>query len=129
VRYINKAIISYRLPRRVEFPIPGMSNVWVQPIRNRIDMLATGIKSPVDIKIAGPDLKVIERLGRDIELVVKTVPGTASAFSERVFGGRYIEVAPDRVRAARYGLDVKDVQCVVAVAVGGENIGETVEGL
>ncbi|MGQ0501567.1 MAG: efflux RND transporter permease subunit [Panacagrimonas sp.] len=109
--------------------IPGMGNVWVQPIRNRIDMLATGIKSPVGIKIAGPDLAVIERLGAEVERVVKTVPGTASAFSERVSGGRYIEIVPDRIAAARLGLSIAEVQRIVAVAIGGENIGETVEGL
>ena len=109
--------------------IPGMGNVWVQPIRNRIDMLATGIKSPVGIKIAGPDLKVIENLGVEIEAVVRQVPGTVSAFSERVSGGRYIDVRPDRIAAARYGLSIEDIQRVVTLAIGGENIGETVEGL
>ena len=109
--------------------IPGMGNVWVNPIRNRIDMLATGIKSPVGIKIAGPDLAVIEKLGTQVEQVVKAVPGTSSAFSERVSGGRYIEVHPDRIAAARLGLSIMDVQRIVALAIGGENIGETVEGL
>ena len=109
--------------------LPGMGNVWVQPIRNRIDMLATGIKSPVGIKVAGPDLHEIERLGLSIESVIKTVPGTTSAFSERVSGGRYIEVNIDRLRAARYGLNIDDVQRVVNLAIGGENIAETVEGL
>ncbi len=109
--------------------IPGMANVWVQPIRNRIDMLATGIKSPVGIKIAGPDLAVIERVARDIEAAVRTVPGTASAFAERVSGGRYIEIVPDRARIARYGLSIADAQRIVSVAIGGENVGETVEGL
>jgi Cu(I)/Ag(I) efflux system membrane protein CusA/SilA len=109
--------------------IPGMGNVWVQPIRNRIDMLATGIKSPVGIKISGPDLAEIDRLGIAVEKIVKTVPGTASAFAERVTGGRYIDVTPDRVAAARLGLSVADVQRIVAVAIGGQNIGETVEGL
>jgi len=109
--------------------IPGMANVWVQPIRNRIDMLATGIKSPVGIKIAGPDLAVIERVGRDIEAAVRTVPGTVSAFAERVSGGRYIEIVPDRGRIARYGLSIADAQRIVSVAIGGENVGETVEGL
>jgi Cu(I)/Ag(I) efflux system membrane protein CusA/SilA len=107
--------------------MPGLANLWVQPIRNRIDMLSTGIKSPVGIKIAGPDLKVIEKLGRQVEAVIKTVPGTRSAYAERVQGGRYIEVRIDRVRAAR--LSLADVQQVVALAIGGENIGETVEGL
>ena len=109
--------------------IPGMGNVWVNPIRNRIDMLATGIKSPVGIKIAGPDLKVIEQLGAEVERVVKDIPGTSSAFSERVSGGRYIEIHPDRIAAARLGLSIADVQRIVALAIGGENIGETVEGL
>jgi copper/silver efflux system protein len=109
--------------------IPGLSNLWVQPIRNRIDMLSTGIKSPVGIKIAGPDLKVIERLGEEVEATVKQVPGTRSAYAERVQGGRYIEVQIDRVRAARFGLSLADVQQVVALAIGGENVGETVEGL
>ena len=109
--------------------IPGMGNVWVQPIRNRIDMLATGIKSPVGIKIAGPDLNVIQQIGNEIEAVVKQVPGTASAFSERVSGGRYIDIVPDRLAAARYGLSIADMQRIVSLAIGGENIGETVEGL
>jgi copper/silver efflux system protein len=109
--------------------LPGLSNLWVQPIRNRIDMLSTGIKSPVGIKIAGPDLKVIERIGEQIEATVKAVPGTRSAYAERVRGGRYIEVRIDRIRAARLGLSLADVQQVVAIAIGGENIGETVEGL
>jgi Cu(I)/Ag(I) efflux system membrane protein CusA/SilA len=109
--------------------IPGLSNLWVQPIRNRIDMLSTGIKSPVGIKIAGPDLKVIEKLGEQVEETVKQVPGTRSAYAERVQGGRYVEVRIDRVRAARFGLTLADVQQVVALAIGGENVGETVEGL
>jgi Cu(I)/Ag(I) efflux system membrane protein CusA/SilA len=109
--------------------IPGLSNLWVQPIRNRIDMLSTGIKSPVGIKIAGPDLKVIERIGVQVEATVKAVPGTRSAYAERVRGGRYIEVRIDRIRAARLGLSLADVQQVVALAIGGENVGETVEGL
>ncbi|MGH8754652.1 MAG: efflux RND transporter permease subunit [Burkholderiales bacterium] len=109
--------------------LPGLSNIWVQPIRNRIDMLATGIKSPVGIKIAGPDLKVIEKIGEEIEQLVKTVPGTASAYSDRVTGGRYIDVKINRAQAARYGLNISDVQQVVSVAIGGENITETVEGL
>jgi Cu(I)/Ag(I) efflux system membrane protein CusA/SilA len=109
--------------------IPGLSNLWVQPIRNRIDMLSTGIKSPVGIKIAGPDLKVIEKIGEQVEATVKAVPGTRSAYAERVRGGRYVEVRIDRIRAARFGLSLADVQQVVALAIGGENIGETVEGL
>jgi copper/silver efflux system protein len=109
--------------------IPGLSNLWVQPIRNRIDMLSTGIKSPVGIKIAGPDLKIIEKIGSQVEAVVREVPGTRSAYAERVQGGRYIEVRIDRVRAARLGLTLADIQQVVALAIGGENVGETVEGL
>jgi copper/silver efflux system protein len=109
--------------------LPGLSNLWVQPIRNRIDMLSTGIKSPVGIKVAGPDLKVIEKIGGQVEATVRKVPGTRSAYAERVQGGRYIEVRIDRVRAARFGLTLADVQQVVALAIGGENVGETVEGL
>ena len=109
--------------------IPGLANLWVQPIRNRIDMLSTGIKSPVGIKIAGPDLHEIERIGEQVEAAVKEVRGTRSAYAERVRGGRYVEIRTDRVRAARVGLSLADVQQVVALAIGGENIGETVEGL
>jgi copper/silver efflux system protein len=109
--------------------IPGLSNLWVQPIRNRIDMLSTGIKSPVGIKIAGPDLNTIEKIGEQVEATIKQVPGTRSAYAERVQGGRYVEVRIDRVRAARLGLTLADVQQVVALAIGGENVGETVEGL
>ncbi|MFZ5699601.1 MAG: efflux RND transporter permease subunit [Pseudomonadota bacterium] len=109
--------------------IPGMGNVWVQPIRNRIDMLATGIKSPVGIKVAGPDLKEIDRIAAQIEGVVREVPGTSSAFAERAVGGRYIEIVPDRLAAARYGLSIEEIQRLVSFAIGGENIGETVEGL
>jgi Cu(I)/Ag(I) efflux system membrane protein CusA/SilA len=109
--------------------IPGLSNLWVQPIRNRIDMLSTGIKSPVGIKIAGPDLKVIEKIGGQVEATLKAVPGTRAAYAERVRGGRYVEVRIDRIRAARFGLSLADVQQVVALAIGGENVGETVEGL
>lgn len=109
--------------------IPGMGNVWVQPIRNRIDMLATGIKSPVGVKIAGPDLAEIERIANRVEAEIKAIPGTASVFSERVSAGRYIEVIPDRLAAARYGLSIADVQRIVSVAIGGDNVGETIEGL
>ncbi len=109
--------------------VPGLANVWVPPIRNRIDMLATGIKSPVGIKVSGPSLAEIDRVGVAIERVVKGVPGVSSALAERLTGGRYIDVKIDRDRAARYGLNIADVQSVVGAAVGGENIGETVEGL
>jgi len=108
---------------------PGVTNAWVMPIKTRIDMLATGIKTPVGIKVAGPDLKEIERIGRDIEKVVSQVPGTTSAYSERVAGGRYIDIVPDRLAAARYGLNIDDINQVIAAAVGGINITQTVEGL
>jgi Cu(I)/Ag(I) efflux system membrane protein CusA/SilA len=108
--------------------LPGLSNIWVPPIRNRIDMLATGIKSPLGIKVAGNDLAEIERVGAEIERAVKQVPGVSSALAERVRGGRYIDVKIDRAAAARYGLSVADVQSVVSAAIGGENIGETIEG-
>ncbi|WP_075791275.1 efflux RND transporter permease subunit [Massilia putida] len=109
--------------------VPGLSNVWVPPIRNRIDMLATGIKSPVGVKVAGTDLKVIDRITGEIERAVKKVPGVSSALAERLNGGRYIDVKIDRETAARYGLSIADVQSVVSSAIGGDNIGETVEGL
>jgi Cu(I)/Ag(I) efflux system membrane protein CusA/SilA len=109
--------------------VPGLANVWVPPIRNRIDMLATGIKSPVGIKVSGPDLRTIERTAVHIERIVKDVPGVSSALAERLTGGRYIDVQIDRDAAARYGLNIADVQSVVSSAIGGENIGETVEGL
>ena len=109
--------------------IPGLANIWVPPIRNRVDMLATGIKSPVGIKVAGSDLAEIDRIARDIEGVVKNVPGVSSALAERLTGGRYIDVVIDRVAAARFGMSVNDVQGVVSAAIGGDNIGETVEGL
>ncbi|MET0066827.1 MAG: efflux RND transporter permease subunit [Candidatus Thiodiazotropha sp.] len=115
------------LDRQVD--IPGVTNSWVMPIKTRIDMLATGIKTPVGIKVAGPDLKEIERIGREIEQVVMRVPGTTSAYSERVTGGRYIDIVPDRVAAARYGLNISDINRVIAAAVGGLNITRTVEGL
>ena len=109
--------------------VPGLANIWVPPIRNRIDMLATGIKSPVGVKVAGTDLAVIDRITSDIERVVKTVPGVSSALAERLTGGRYIDVQIDRDAAARFGMNIADVQAVVSSAIGGENVGETVEGL
>jgi Cu(I)/Ag(I) efflux system membrane protein CusA/SilA len=108
--------------------LPGLANLWIPPIRNRIDMLATGIKSPLGIKVSGEDLATIERAATDIERAVKKVPGVSSALAERVRGGRYIDVSIDRNAAARYGLSITDVQSVVSVAIGGENIGETIEG-
>ncbi|MCC7327283.1 MAG: efflux RND transporter permease subunit [Burkholderiales bacterium] len=109
--------------------VPGLSNIWVPPIRNRIDMLATGIKSPVGVKVAGPDLAEIDRIASEIERAVKPIAGVTSALAERLSGGRYLDVTIDRERAARYGLNIDDVQQVVASAIGGENVGETVEGL
>ena len=109
--------------------VPGLANFWIPPIRNRIDMLATGIKSPVGIKVAGSNLAEIDRTAKQIERVVKTVPGVASALAERLTGGRYIDVDVNRAEAGRYGLNVADVQAVVSGAIGGENIGQTVEGL
>ncbi|WP_034303653.1 efflux RND transporter permease subunit [Herbaspirillum sp. RV1423] len=109
--------------------VPGLSNIWVPPIRNRIDMLATGIKSPVGIKVAGVNLQEIDRITGEIERVVKKVSGVSSALAERLNGGRYIDVNIDRDAAGRYGLNIADVQNVVSAAIGGDNIGETVEGL
>jgi Cu(I)/Ag(I) efflux system membrane protein CusA/SilA len=108
---------------------PGLTNAWVMPIKTRIDMLATGIKTPVGIKIAGSDLKVIQDIGLDIERILKDLDGTASVYSERVAGGRYIKVDINRNKAARYGLNIADVQQVVATAIGGMNVTQTVEGL
>jgi Cu(I)/Ag(I) efflux system membrane protein CusA/SilA len=109
--------------------VPGLSNIWVPPIRNRIDMLATGIKSPVGVKVAGTSLQEVDRIAAEVQRVVKDVPGVSSAFAERLSGGRYIDVRIDRDRAARYGLNIDDVQSIVSAAIGGDNIGETVEGL
>jgi len=108
--------------------VPGLTNVWVPPIRNRTDMLATGIKSPVGIKVAGPDLATLDALAAQIETAVKHVPGVSSALAERLTGGRYIEVEVNRLAAARYGLSVADVQAVVATAIGGDNVGEVIQG-
>jgi copper/silver efflux system protein len=109
--------------------VPGLTNIWIPPIRNRIDMLATGIKSPVGVKVAGTHLKEIDRIAVEIERVVKAVPGVTSALAERLTGGRYIDVTIDRAAASRYGLNVSDVQSMVATAIGGMTIGEAIEGL
>ncbi len=109
--------------------VPGLANIWVPPIRNRIDMLATGIKSPVGVKVAGTDLATIDRLTGEIERALKDVPGVSSALAERLTGGRYVDVNIRRDAAARFGMNIADVQSVISSAVGGENIGETVEGL
>jgi copper/silver efflux system protein len=108
--------------------VPGLTNVWVPPIRNRIDMLATGIKSPVGVKVAGADLATIDRLATQVEAAVRKVPGVSSALAERLTGGRYIDVDVDRLAAARHGLSVADVQAVVSTAIGGDNAGEVVQG-
>ncbi|MFB9137066.1 efflux RND transporter permease subunit [Vibrio olivae] len=113
--------------RLIQFP--GLTNAWVMPIKTRIDMLATGIKTPIGIKIVGPELKTIERIGSQLEPILNQIEGTASVYAERVAGGRYVTVDIKRKAAARYGLNIKDVQQVVSTAVGGMNVGETIEGL
>ena len=109
--------------------VPGLANLWIPPIRNRIDMLATGIKSPIGVKVYGAELAQIDKATLAVEKIAKTVPGVSSALAERLTGGRYIDVDIDRVAAARYGLNIADVQSIVAGAIGGQTIGETVEGL
>jgi copper/silver efflux system protein len=109
--------------------VPGLTNIWIPPIRNRIDMLATGIKSPIGVKVTGPDLADIDAIAQQVEHVAEAVPGVTSAVAERLTGGHYVDVEIDRAAAARYGLNIADVQSVVASAIGGETIGETVEGL
>ena len=109
--------------------VPGLSNVWVPPIRNRIDMLATGIKSPVGVKVGGASLQEIDRITGEIERIVKKVPGVSSALAERLNGGRYVDIKINRDAAARYGLNIADVQSIVSAGIGGDNVGETVEGL
>tara|TARA_R110002072_G_C7949785_1_gene533064 strand:+ start:26 stop:2098 length:2073 start_codon:yes stop_codon:yes gene_type:complete len=119
--------LKQEMDKRVK--ILGVTNAWVMPIKTRIDMLATGIKTPVGIKILGPDLKKIQKIGEELEPILKQVPGTLSVYSERVAGGRYINVDIDRKKAARYGLNIADIQEVVSSAIGGMNITQTVEGL
>jgi Cu(I)/Ag(I) efflux system membrane protein CusA/SilA len=119
--------IKNELDQRLQ--IPGLSNAWVWPIKTRIDMQSTGIKTPVGVKVAGDDLDVIQEIGREIEQVLLEIPGTASAFSERVAGGRYVTVDIDRETASRYALNVDDIQDVISTAIGGMNVTETVEGL
>jgi Cu(I)/Ag(I) efflux system membrane protein CusA/SilA len=109
--------------------VPGLTNVWIPPIRNRIDMLATGIKSPIGVKVSGDNLAQLDAVARQVEAVARGVPGVSSAFAERLTGGRYIDVDIDRGAAARYGLNIADVQSIVSGAIGGEAIGQTVEGL
>ena len=109
--------------------VPGLANVWVPPIRNRIDMLATGIKSPIGVKVSGSNLAELDRIAHDVETVAKTVPGVSSALAERLTGGRDVDVDIDRATAGRYGLNIADVQSIISGAVGGENVGEVVDGL
>jgi len=118
--------LRQELDRVVQFP--GVSNVWVMPIKTRIDMLATGIKTPVGVKIAGPDLNTLDQLGKQVEQALRRVPGTTSAYAERVYGGRYINIDIDRRAAARFGLNIMALQDVVRLAVGGIEIGQTIEG-
>ena len=119
--------IREELKRTVK--LPGLTNAWVMPIKTRIDMLATGIKTPLGVKISGPELGVIEKIGKDLERIIQQVPGTASVFSERVVGGRYVTVDINRLSASRLGLNIADVQEVISTAVGGMNVTQTVEGL
>ena len=119
--------LKQELNERVK--IPGISNIWVMPIKNRIDMLATGIKTPVGIKVAGPDLEEIQAIGKRIEEVINEIPGTVSVYSERVAGGRYVIVDIDRIAASRFALNIADVQEVVSTALGGMRVAQTVEGL
>jgi copper/silver efflux system protein len=114
------------LDKSLQFP--GISNAWTMPIKARIDMLSTGIRTPIGIKVFGKDLDEMERLAKQIESVVKTVPGTSSAFAERITGGSYLDIDPDRAQLARYGLAVGDLQDVIATALGGETVTTTVEG-
>jgi len=109
--------------------VPGLANLWIPPIRNRIDMLATGIKSPIGVKVYGSELAQIDRVAQEVEAVAREVPGVSSAIAERLTGGRYIDIDIKRADAARYGLSIAEVQAIVAGAIGGMNVGETVEGL
>ncbi len=114
------------MDRALQFP--GISNAWTMPIKARIDMLATGIRTPVGVKVMGPDLKVIEGIAREIEAALRTVPGTSSAYAERIIAGNYLEIEPDRAALARYGLSIEDVQNVVASGIGAETVTTTIEG-
>ncbi|MBL4610658.1 MAG: efflux RND transporter permease subunit [Pseudomonas sp.] len=109
--------------------VPGLANLWIPPIRNRIDMLATGIKSPIGVKVYGSELAQIDRVAQEVEAIAREVPGVSSAIAERLTGGRYIDIDIKRADAARYGLSIAEVQAIVAGAIGGMNVGETVEGL
>ncbi|WP_319798393.1 efflux RND transporter permease subunit [Nitrobacter sp.] len=124
---MTPAKLLAELDRTVQ--VPGLTNVWVPPIRNRLDMLATGIKSPIGVKVSGSDLAQLDRIAQQIAQIAKTVPGVTSAFADRLTGGRYVDVDIDRAAAGRYGLNIADVQQIVSGAVGGEVVGETVEGV
>ena len=123
---MTKRKLVEELDRNVR--VPGLANIWVPPIRNRIDMLATGIKSPIGVKISGSNLADIDLVAQQVEKVAKSVPGVSSALAERSTGGHYVDIDIDRFAAARYGLNISDVQDIVSGLIGGENIGETVEG-
>ncbi|MEC9482780.1 MAG: efflux RND transporter permease subunit, partial [Halomonas sp.] len=116
-----------RLNEKVDFP--SLNNAWVMPIKTRIDMQTTGIQTPIGIKITGPDLDRIEAVGKQVEAALKTLPGTRSAFADRTSDGRYVVITPDRAKAARFGLNIGDIQKVISLAVGGVKVTETVEGL
>jgi len=122
---VNKLVDE--MDRAIQFP--GLTNAWTMPIKTRVDMLSTGIKTPVGIKISGPDLSVLEQIGKEVEAVVRTVPGTLSAFAERSVGGNYLDFDINRKEAARYGLTVGDVENIIETAMGGMSITKTVEGL
>jgi Cu(I)/Ag(I) efflux system membrane protein CusA/SilA len=126
-RYLTTQELIDDLDGAIQFP--GLTNAWTMPIKTRIDMLSTGIKTPVGIKLMGPNLEVLSDLGSRIEAVVRNIPGTLSAFSERVTGGNYLDFDLDRAQLARYGLSVGDVQDVIMTAIGGMNVTSTVEGL
>ncbi len=115
------------LNQKIQFP--GLNNAWVMPIKTRIDMQTTGIQTPVGVKITGPDLHQIDRIGKEVEAVLQTVPGTRTAYADRTNGGRYIEITPDRIKAARFGLNIGEIQDVISSAVGGVEVTQTVEGL
>jgi Cu(I)/Ag(I) efflux system membrane protein CusA/SilA len=118
--------LTAEMDRALQFP--GVSNAWTMPIKSRIDMLSTGIRTPVGVKVIGTDLVEIDRLAKQVEQVIKTVPGTSSAYAERALGGYYLDVTPDRAALARYGIMIQDVQDVIATALGGQTVTTTVEG-
>ena len=123
---VTQASLKAEMDAALQFP--GVSNAWTQPIRARIDMLATGIRTPVGVKVFGTDLAEMETVARQVEAVVRAVPGTSSAYAERVIGGYFLDITPDREALGRYGLSVGDVQDVIAMALGGESVTNTVEG-